>query len=126
MFIERVGLQRALIMGPNPPRPDWLPLVPEAVVVQAGHWLPGPGREIAGDIELLTHKGVEEIKRFYLERLRSVGFDTRDTGYGTLNAPAAAYLSIANVTTRSAVGLILPSRTVQIHWQKSHNSISAA
>jgi hypothetical protein len=137
VFTERDGLQRTLIMGPDAPRPDWLPTLPQALVVQAGHWLPSPGREIAGDLELLTHKGVEEIKRFYLDALNTAGFDTRDTGYGTLNAPAAAYLGIANilegyrsdvdltitVTTRTPDGLILPSRTVQIHWQKWNKSL---
>jgi hypothetical protein len=67
----------------------------------------------------------------------TAGFDTRDIGYGTLNAPAAAYLGIANilegyrsdvdltitVTTRTPDGLILPSRTVQIHWQKWNKSL---
>jgi hypothetical protein len=100
--------------------------------VQAGHWLPSPGREVAGDVELLTHKGVEEIKRFYLDGLRAAGFEMRDIGYGPLNAATAAYLGIDNtlhgyrgdaklaisVVTRSAGGFVLPSRTVQIHWQR--------
>jgi hypothetical protein len=132
VFTERDGVARTLIMGPDAPRPDWLPTLPRSLVVQAGHWLPSPGREVAGDLELLTHKDVEEIKRFYLDALGAAGFDTRDTGLGPLNAPAAAYLGIANaleghrdaddltitVTTRTADGLIFPSRTVQIHWQR--------
>jgi hypothetical protein len=136
VFTERDGLTRSLVMGPDAPRPDWLPALPQSLVVQAGHWLPSPGRDIAGDLELLTHKGVEEIKRFYLDALGAAGFATRDIGYGTLNAPAAAYLGIANmleghravddltitVTTRTPDGLIFPSRTVQIHWQKWNKS----
>jgi hypothetical protein len=137
VFTEQDGLQRTLVFGPDAPRPDWLPMLPQSLVVQAGHWLPGPGREIAGDVELLTHKGVEEIKRFYLDALSAARFDTRDVGYGTLDAPAAAYLGIANVlegyrrdedltitvTTRTPDGLVLPSRTVQIHWQKWDKSL---
>jgi len=138
VFTERDGTQRTLIQGPNAPRPDWLPMLPHSIIVQAGHWLPSPGREIAGDLELLTHKGVDEIKTFYLRELRAVGFDTSDIGYGTLNGPAAAYLGVANilqgyrsdtglnisVTTRTASGFILPSRTVQIHWQKCDISLN--
>jgi hypothetical protein len=133
VFGEHDGTQRSLIMGPDAPRPDWLPMLPRAVVIQAGHWLPSPGREIAGDVELLTHKGVDEIKSFYLPQLRAAGFEVRDIGYGgSLNTATAAYLGIANtlmgyrrdtgltitVTTRTADGFILPSRLVQIHWQK--------
>ncbi len=101
-------------------------------MVQAAHWLPTPDREVAGSVELLTHKGVDEVKRFYLQELRAIGFDVRDAGFGPINAPTAAYLGIANtllgwradtslwisVTTRSPGGLIVPSRTVQISWQK--------
>jgi hypothetical protein len=137
VFTEQDGLQRTLVMGPDAPRPDWLPILPESLVVQASHWLPSPGREVAGDLELLTHKGAEEVKRFYLGALNAARFDTRDIGYGTLNAPAAAYLGIANmlesyrsdedltitVTTRTPDGLVFPSRTVQIHWQKWDKSL---
>lgn len=132
VFNEADGTQRALIMGPDAPQPNWLPMLPRAVVVTAGHWVPSPGREIAGDVELLTHKGVDEIKTFYLQQLRAAGFDIRDLGYGTLNAPVAAYLGIDNmlqgyrndtgvmvaVTTRSSSGLVVPSRIVQVRWQK--------
>jgi hypothetical protein len=131
VFVERDGLQRSLIMGPDAPRPAWLPILPRSLIIQAGHWLPSPGREVAGDVELLTHKDVEQIKRFYLDGLNAAGFQMQDVGYGTLNAPTAAYLGIDNmlhgyrsdtkltitVTTRSSGGLILPSRAVQIHWQ---------
>jgi hypothetical protein len=137
VFTEADGIQRTLVMGPDAPRPDWLPMLPRSIVVQAGHWLPSPGREVAGDVELLTHKDTDEIKSFYVPRLRAAGFDTRDIGYGgTLNAATAAYLGIANtlmgysrdraltitVTTRSRDGFILPSRIVQIHWQTGDGS----
>ena len=131
VFTERDGVQRSLIMGPDAPRPEWLPILPRSLIVQAGHWVPSPGREIAGDVELLTHKAVEDIKRFYLDRLNAAGFDMRDIGYGPLNTSAAVYLGVDNtllgyqsatkltvsVTTRSPGGLLFPSRTVQIHWQ---------
>jgi hypothetical protein len=132
VFTEQDGVQRSLILGPDAPLPEWLPILPQSLIVQSAHWLPSPGREIAGDLDLLTHKGVDEIKEFYLDALNAAGFDTRDIGYATLNAPTAAYLGIANmlqghrgdddltitVTTHTRDGLIWPSRSVQIHWQK--------
>ena len=131
VFGERDGVSRTLIMGPDAPRPAWLPILPYSLIVQAGHWLPSPSREVAGDVELLTHRSVEEIKRFYLEALGAAGFEMRDMGLGPLNAATAAYLGIDNtltgyrsearlaisVLTRSPGGVIFPSRTVQIHWQ---------
>jgi hypothetical protein len=139
VFTERDGLQRSLIIGPNAPRLDWLPLLPRSIVVQAGHWLPSPGREVAGDLVMLTHTGVDEIKRFYIDRLGASGFDLRDIGFGSLDAPTANYLGIANmlegyrsddgvsikVTTLEANGVILPSRSVQIHWHKWDKSLPA-
>lgn len=132
VFGEHDGTQRTMIMGPNAPRPAWLPMLPGSALITASHWLPSPDREVAGGVELLTHKGLDEIKRFYLERLRAAGFDIRDAGFGPINAPTAAYLGIANtllgwrgdtglwisVTTRTPGGLALPSRTVQVNWQK--------
>src|SRR5207245_5415508 len=56
VFTEHDGIQRTLVMGPDAPRPAWLPTLPRSFIVQAGHWVPSPGREIAGDVELLTHK----------------------------------------------------------------------
>src|SRR5262249_2028458 len=131
-FNEHDGIQRTMIMGPDAPRPAWLPILPRATVVQAAHWLPSPDREVAGSVELLTHKGVDEIKRYYLDELRAAGFDVRDAGFGPINAATATYMGIdntllgwradtglwINVTTRSAGGTILPSRTIQINWQK--------
>jgi hypothetical protein len=137
VFTEHDGRQRTLISGPDAPRPEWLPVLPRSFIVQAGHWVPSPGREIAGDLELLTHKNVEEIKRFYLDGLNAAGFDTRDIGYGPLNPLTAAALGIANmlqghrsdgdltitVTIHTADGFILPSRTVKIHWQRLDQSL---
>jgi hypothetical protein len=53
--------------------------------------------EIAGNVELLTHKDVERYRN-----------DTDPT---------------VTVTTRTSSGLILPSRSVQIHWQKWDKSL---
>jgi len=132
ILIEANGVRRTLISGPDAPRPAWLPILPRSFIVQAAHWVPSPDREIAGGVDLLTHSGVDEIKRFYADALGAAGFDMRDIGYGPMNAPTATYLGIANtlqghragddltitVTTRTAEGFIWPSRTVEIHWQR--------
>jgi len=132
VFTEGDGVQRTLISGPDAPRPAWLPIPPRSYIMQVGHWVPSPGREVAGDLEILTHNSVDEIKRFYADALGAAGFDMRDMGYGPMNAPTASYLGIANtlqghraeddltitVTTRTARGFIWPSRAVQIHWQR--------
>jgi hypothetical protein len=136
VFTEHDGVQRTLISGPDAPRPAWVPVLPRSFIVHAGHWVPSPGREIAGDLELLTHKNIEEIKRFYLQALNAAGFDIHDIGYGPLNPLTAAYLGIGNmlqghrsdgdltitVTTNTADGFILPSRMVKIHWQRQNES----
>ena len=132
VFTEGDSVQRTLISGPDAPRPAWLPIPPRSYIMQVGHWVPSPGRQVAGDLEILTHNSVDEIKRFYADALGAAGFDMRDMGYGPMNAPTASYLGIANtlqghraeddltitVTTRTARGFIWPSRAVQIHWQR--------
>ena len=96
VFTEHDSVQRTLISGPSAPRPEWVPVVPGAITVQAAHWQPSPGREIAGSVDLLTHKSVDEIKHFYLEALKSAGFDMRDIGYGYMNAGSAAFFGMDN------------------------------
>ena len=132
VFNEQDGTQRTLVMGPDAPRPQWLPILPRSTVVQVSHWVPSPGREVAGDLVLLTHKDVDEAKRFYLDALQAAGFDMQDLGYGPLNPLTAAYLGIANmlqghrssddltitVTTHTSDGLILPSRSIELHCQR--------
>jgi hypothetical protein len=129
VFLEQDGTTRSVILGPDAPRPEWLPIPPRAWVVEAGHWLPSPGLEVAGKVELLTHRGVDEIRQFYLTRLGAAGFEMRDLGHGPLDALTAAHLGIDNmlqgyrreaklaisVTTRGSGGLI-HSRLVQINW----------
>ena len=135
VFTEHDGVQRTLVSGPAAPRPDWVPVLPGAFTIQAAYWLPSPGRQIAGSVDLLTHKSVDDIKRFYLDGLEAVGFDARDIGYGYLNAGAAAFFGVDNellgyggksdltisVTTNAPSGFLLRPRIVHIHWQQWEN-----
>lgn len=133
VFTEADGTTRSAIMGPHAPRPDWVPIPPRSTVVHAAQWLPSPQLEDAGSMDVLTHKGADEIKRFYLGELRTAGFEMRDAGFGpNLNPLTASYLGISNmlfgwhaekrmwigITTRTPDGIVLPSRTVQVVWQK--------
>ncbi len=135
VLTEHDGVQRTLVSGPAAPRPGWVPVLPGAFTIQAAYWLPSTGREIAGSVDLLTHKSVDDIKRFYLDGLEAAGFDARDIGYGYLNAGAAAFFGVDNellgyggksdltisVTTNAPSGFLLRPRTVHIQWQRWEN-----
>lgn len=137
-MIEHDGTPRSMVMGPAAPLPAWLPQLPRAWTVTATHWLPSPDRPIAGGHEVLTHTSVDEIKRFYAAALAEAGFVMRDDGIGTLTPPVAVYLGIDNtlvgtradglvisVVTRSAGGLIFPSRLVQLNWTVPQRAAAA-
>lgn len=132
VFTAHDGRQRTLISGPSAPRPDWVPILPGAYTVGAAHWMPTPDRPIAGGVELLTHKSLDEIKRFYIDALAAAGFDARDVGFGLLDAPTAAFFGVDNellgyrrdtdltfsVSTSTPSGLLLRPRLVKLHWQR--------
>jgi len=133
VMTEHDGTQRTLVMGPGATHPDWLPVMPDALVINAGRWLPTPSQPEEGDLEILTHTGLDDVRRFYTDNLRQQGFDVKDLGLGTLNPMTAAYLGIDGMLygyraatkdevaldIRSASGLILSSRVLQIHWRKA-------
>ncbi len=133
-FTDYDGTSKSFVMGPDAPRPAWLPLLPGARVVTATKWLSGPGTEATGGVELLTHASPETVRDFYLRELAAAGFTMRDVNMAAmgLNAPTARLLAIdgvlegeggpdgvrIRVNTRSAGGLILASRIVQIDWSR--------
>jgi len=133
VMTERDGTQRTLIMGPDATHPEWLAIMPGALVVSAGRWLPNPSQADEGDLEILTHAGFDDIRRFYMDGLQLQGFAMKDLGTGPLSPPAAAYLGIdgmlygyraetsfeISLDIRSESGLLLSSRLVQIHWRKT-------
>ena len=132
VFTERNGTQRSLISGPAAPLPDWVPILPGSLTIGATYWPPTPDRPIAGGVELLTHKGVDDIKQFYLDALRGAKFDARDIGFGLLNAQNSAFFGVENellayradtdvtlsVSTSTPSGLLLRPRLVKLHWQQ--------
>ena len=74
VMTEHDGTQRTLIMGPDAPHPEWLAVMPGALVVSAGRWLPSPSQADEGDLDILTHAGFDDIRRFYMDGLQAQGF----------------------------------------------------
>lgn len=133
-FTDYDGSSKSFVMGPDAPRPVWLPMLPGARVITATKWLSGPGTEATGGVELLTHASPETVRDFYLRELAVAGFTMREIGMRDmgLNGPTARLLAIdgvlageggpdgvrIRVSTRSAGGLIFASRIVQIDWSR--------
>jgi len=133
VMIEHDGTRRTVVMGPGATHPDWLPVMPGGIVINAGRWLLSPSQLDEGDLEILTRAGLEDVRRFYMDNLRQQGFDMKDLGFGPLNAMTAAYFGIdgtlygyraatkdeVTVDIRSPSGLILQPRALEFHWRKA-------
>ena len=128
---EQDGSQTQMQFGQNLPRPEWVPLYPGASVVTGSRLT--SARQPSGfhSLEISTRASLDEVKRFYTERLTAEGFAVADMGLMSLNPATAALLGVAGtlsakrpatddlitIQIRTAEGLI-PSRLLQIHWMK--------
>jgi hypothetical protein len=129
--IEADGSQTYMLFDAHLPRPEWVPFYPGATIVQAARLTSVRFPQGVQSLDLATRAWLDEVKRFYIERLTAAGFDVTDTGTLSLNPLTAAYLGIAgslmarrastddaiDIQIRTADGLI-PSRLLQIHWRK--------
>jgi hypothetical protein len=129
---EQDGNQTDMQFGQNLPQPEWVPFYPSASVVTGSKLI--SVRQPSGfhSLEISTRASLEEVKRFYTERLTREGFAVEDLGLmslnpatasllgvdGTLSAKRAATDDLITIQIRTADGLILPSRLLQIHWMK--------
>ncbi len=129
---EQDGNQTHMQFGENLPRPEWVPFYPGASIV-TGSKLTSV-RQPSGfhSLEISTRASLDEVKRFYTERLTREGFAVEDLGLMSLNPATASLLGIAGtlsarraatddlitIQIRTADGLILASRLLQIHWMK--------
>ena len=129
---EQDGNQTHMQFGENLPRPEWVPFYPGASVVTGSRLT--SVRQPSGfhSLEISTRASLDEVKRFYTERLTRKGFAVEDLGLMSLNPATASLLGIAGtlsakraatddlitIQIRTADGLILPSRLLQIHWMK--------
>ena len=128
---EQDGSQTQMQFGQSLPRPEWVPFYPGASVVTGSRLT--SVRQPSGfhSLEISTRASLDEVKRFYTERLTREGFAVEDPLMslnpatasllgiaGTLSARRAATDDLITIQIRTADGLILASRLLQIHWMK--------
>jgi hypothetical protein len=133
--IEHDGSATQMAFGQNLPRPAWVPVYPGATIVQSSFLTSAQMPSGFGTLQLGTRGGLDDVRRFYLDRLAAEGFGVTDRGIAPLNPATAAFLGIAgslaasrpdtddqvDVMIRTPDGL-LPSRLVEIHWRKISES----
>ena len=129
--VEHDGSLTSMQFGRDLPRPEWLPLYPNATIVQASRLTSARGPSGFHALDLATRASLEEVRRFYAERLIAAGFEVADQGLTPLNPATARLLGIDGMLSarRPATddivmvhigtpdGLI-PARTLQIRWAK--------
>jgi hypothetical protein len=130
--IEQDGSQTHMAFGQNLARPEWVPVYPGASIVQASKVTAARSPSGFHSLEVATRASLDEVKRFYTEQLTREGFEVEDLGLMSLNPATASLLGIAGwlsarraatddqitIQIRTADGLILPSRLLQINWLK--------
>jgi hypothetical protein len=129
--IEHDGSVTNMQFGQNLPRPEWVPIYPNASIVQASKLTSASGPSGFHSLDIATRASLAEVKRFYTDRLTAAGFEVVDLGLMTLNPLTAGMLGIdgmlsakrpatddmITIQIRTSDGLI-PSRTLQLHWAK--------
>ena len=137
--VEHDGSLSHMQFAPDLPRPGWVPVYPDATVVQAARITSLKAPSGAHSLDLATRASLDEVKRFYTERLTASGFEVSDLGTYSLNPATAAMLGIAgalsalrvatddqiDIQIRTPDGLI-PSRMLQIRWRKISEFPAAA
>jgi len=138
--IEHDGTQTHMQFGQNLPRPEWVPVYPNATIVQSSKVVSAALPSGFHALDLGIRASLDDIKQFYTERLTASGFEVRDRDLTELNLnPAtAAFLGIAGSLTavragtdgeidimiRTPDGWVFPSRNVAIRWNK-HSETAA-
>jgi hypothetical protein len=138
--IESDGSATHMAFSPDLPRPDWVPVYPGATVVQASRLTSVKQPSGFHSLDLVTRASLDDVKRFYIDRLAASGFTVADNGLGPLNPLTAAYLGIAGslsgrraatddqieIVIRTPERIIFPSRPLQLQWRKISESATAA
>lgn len=129
--VQHDGTLTHMAFGQNLPRPGWIPVYPDATVVQASVITSPHLPSGVGTLHIGTRAAYDEVRQFYRERLTEAGFDVTDRGVAPLNPATAAWLGIAGslsarraatddqleIVIRTPDGLIA-SRMVELHWRK--------
>jgi hypothetical protein len=130
--IEADGSVTTMESGQSLPPVDWVPVLPDATVVESSRLTSKQHPQGFNILVLSSRASLEEVQRFYTERLTAAGFTVSDDGIGTLTPAGAEYLGLAgqlvgerpatndkiSVQIRTPEGAILPLRLVQISWWK--------
>jgi hypothetical protein len=135
--IQHDGTATFMEFGAHLPRPEWVPVYPGATVAQASRITSPSMPSGFHGLDLATRASFEEIRRFYVERLETAGFEVTDHGIGALNPATAAYLGIAGMLSarRAATGDefnltigtpdgLFGSRLIQSQWRKAGESLT--
>lgn len=137
---EHDGRTSTLVFGPSAPRPDWVPVPASAWVVTATQWVSGKPNLPAGSVDLLSHQGTDALKSFFVDALAERDCVVADNGTGNLAPQVAQYLAIdkflsadcpkaasaLSITIRTSAGWVLPSRMVEVRWQRAPNIEAAS
>ncbi len=129
--VEQDGSLSHMQFGQNLPRPEWVPVYPGAWTVQSSTVTSQRAPSGFHSLEIGTRAPLEDVKRFYTERLKAAGFEVTDLGTMSLNPATAAPLRLdgalsarrastdemIDIQIRTPDGMI-PSRLLQIHWHK--------
>lgn len=132
VMIEQDGKVWHLRDDANMATPDFVPIFPGSRVVQAGRMTTATAPGGIGHLDLAARGSPEEVREFYIQRLRGAGFDARDHEVPGLNPLTTAYLGLAGsvigkrpasddiimVQIRTEEGWFVPSRLLQISWRK--------
>ena len=127
VFIEHDGRTTTTIHGPDAPRPEWVPVMPDSWVNTASHRPKSPGGHGGGNLVLLSHDGLDAITAFYMHELKVAGFRIVDTTSDLAALPMSGFDRILSgwnddtktmirVDVTTASGILLPSRSIQMMW----------
>lgn len=131
-LIELDGRQSVMI-GPNAPRPDWVPIMPQAWVITGANWVAGVPHLPQGSTELLSHASLDGIAAFYGAALHKAGCEIDDDRLGGIDPALAAWFEISmvisawcpkkksmfSVQIRAPSGIVLPTRLIELSWRRT-------
>jgi hypothetical protein len=120
------------VLGPPAPRPDWLVLPPQALVIAASHTGPASAQIEGGTVRYATTLFAPQTAKFHAETLTKRGFvavvsSARDIGpataraFGILNRVDASDPEkglIAKITVLKSESLLFGNRFVEIAWSR--------
>jgi hypothetical protein len=124
--LEPDGTRTHMAFGPDLPRPEWVPVLPGAAVVQSSRLRRETSPAEFGSLDVATRAPLDEIRRFYRDRLRETGFEVADRDPGPHDTTVFGITAIlsARRTTGEEVQVIIrvpeglvPSRLVQLTWR---------